>query len=60
LESRDLIKILKDNEWVLEKIKGSHHIFTKPAAAPFRGPFTIGTDIPEKLAARILKEAGIK
>ena len=60
MKSRDLIKILKENGWVLERIKGSHHIFTKSGCRSVPVPVHKGTDIPEKLAARILKEAGIK
>ena len=52
--------ILLENDWYLDRINGSHHIFKKdaalrPVAVPFHGKKDIGV-----LAKVILKEAGIK
>ena len=60
MKSRDLIKLLKDNGWVLERIEGSHHIFTKAGRRSVPVPIHGGQDIPKSLAHKILKEAGIK
>ena len=31
MKSAELIKLLKRNGWILERIKGSHHQFSHPA-----------------------------
>ena len=61
MKSRDLINLLKDNGWVLERIEGSHHIFKK-AGNPYSisVPVHKGKDIKTGTALAILKEAGIQ
>jgi len=59
MTAKDLAKILKANGWILDRIKGSHHIYDKegcrPVSVPFHGNIDLGI-----LGKRILSEAGIK
>jgi predicted RNA binding protein YcfA (HicA-like mRNA interferase family) len=60
LKSRDLIKLLQKNGWVLVRIKGSHHIFKHP---DFTRPIPVPhpkKDVPTGTLNAILKQAGIK
>ncbi|MDR2662045.1 MAG: type II toxin-antitoxin system HicA family toxin [Treponema sp.] len=50
---------LKAHGWVLDRINGSHHVFTKSGRRPVSVPFHGNKDIGH-LAKRILKEAGIE
>ena len=55
-----VMKILKKNGWCLNRIRGSHHVFTKqgvqrPVIVPVHGNTDLG-----KFAEDILKEAGIE
>jgi len=43
LTSKELIKQLKANGWVLERVKGSHHTFAKKGV-----PWVITVPHPEK------------
>jgi len=59
MTAKDVIKILKENGWKLDRINSSHHIFVKDGyrsvPVPMHGKKDIGN-----FAKRILKEAGIK
>jgi predicted RNA binding protein YcfA (HicA-like mRNA interferase family) len=58
MNARQIIRILKENGWKLDRINGSHHIFVKEGcrsvAVPVHGSREVGN-----LARRILKQAGI-
>lgn len=60
MKSTDLIKELEADGWVLDRIRGSHHVFkhpTKPGAVPVPHPkkdMKIGT------VNAIRKQAGLK
>ncbi len=59
MDGKALIKILKKHGWELDRIKGSHHIFTKDNKSlpvPIHGK----KDIPIGTLNKILKLAGIK
>jgi predicted RNA binding protein YcfA (HicA-like mRNA interferase family) len=49
---------LKAYGWILDRINGSHHVFTKSSRRPVSVPLHGNKDIG-RLAKRILKEAGI-
>ncbi|HZX58586.1 MAG TPA: type II toxin-antitoxin system HicA family toxin [Mucilaginibacter sp.] len=58
--SQDIINLLKDAGFVLDRIKGSHHIFFHPqnnkrAVVPHPKK-----DLPTGTARAILKQAGIE
>jgi predicted RNA binding protein YcfA (HicA-like mRNA interferase family) len=58
MNARQLIDILKDNGWKLDRIEASHHIFIKEGCRPVPVPMHGARDIGN-LAKKILKEAGI-
>lgn len=61
MKSRDLVKLLKENGWILERVEGSHHIFKKTGnPTSISVPVYKGKDIKTGTAHAILKEAGIK
>jgi predicted RNA binding protein YcfA (HicA-like mRNA interferase family) len=58
--SHEIIKILKDTGFILDRVKGSHHIFIHPqnnkrAVVPHPKK-----DLPYGTASFILKQAGIE
>jgi len=59
MTAKEIIKILKDNGWNLERITGSHHVFDKDGCRPITVPFHGNIDLGI-LGKRILKQAGIK
>ena len=60
MTAKQVIKILKKNGWKLDRIRGSHHVFTKAGVQrPVVVPVHKNTDLG-KFADDILKESGIK
>ncbi|WVH09755.1 MAG: hypothetical protein EoVTN8_1217 [Fluviibacter phosphoraccumulans EoVTN8] len=58
--SRDLIKMLLANGWILNRTKGSHHVFIHPDRG---GHITVPhpkKDLGVGLVSSILKQSGIK
>jgi predicted RNA binding protein YcfA (HicA-like mRNA interferase family) len=56
---KELLRLLKENGWVLDRIKGSHHIMikgNKTLSVPVHG----NRDLPKGTLNAILKEAGLK
>ena len=59
MNGKELIKLLKEKGWVVDRIKGSHHIMikgTKTVTIPLHG----SRDLPKGTLNKILKEGGIK
>lgn len=59
MTGRELIKILEENDWVLDRIRGSHHIMIKDdktLSVPLHG----SKDLGKGLLNRLLKDGGIK
>lgn len=57
MRDRDLVSLLKRNQWVVIRIKGSHHVLQKNGqtiVVPVHG-----RDIPTGLLKTILKQAGL-
>jgi predicted RNA binding protein YcfA (HicA-like mRNA interferase family) len=59
LTSKDIIRVLEKEGFVLDRIKGSHHIYYHPetkrrAVIPFHKK-----DLPKGTLLEILKQAGI-
>ncbi|MDC8011024.1 type II toxin-antitoxin system HicA family toxin [Tahibacter soli] len=59
MNSRELIKRLKDDGWELKNVKGSHHVFRHPTK-----PGHISVPHPEKdlgtgLVKKLMKIAGL-
>ena len=60
MNSKELIKALKKDGWVLRGSKGSHHVFNHPRKA---GHITVPhpkKDLGIGLVQKLLKQAGIK
>ena len=58
MKGKDLVKLLKENGWELDRIHGSHHVMKKgdkTEIIPIHN-----TDIPTGLLNAILKRAGLK
>ena len=60
MNSKEIIKQLENDGWVLRGVKGSHHVFTHPSK-----PGHISVPHPKKdlgpgLVSKLLKLAGIK
>ena len=60
MTGQELIKILKDDGWILDRISGSHHIMIKEGRRSIPIPVHGKKDIPIGLYKRILKQAGIE
>jgi len=60
MTGKELLKILKKNGWVLDRISGSHHIMVKDTKRSIPVPLHGKKDIPKGLAMSILKQAGVK
>lgn len=60
MKSRDLMRMLEDDGWYVNKIRGSHHNMKHPTKT---GKVTVPhpkKDLPPKTVASILKQAGLK
>lgn len=60
MRSDELIKMVEEDGWVLQRIKGSHHHFkhpTKPGLVTVPHP---KKDLPIGTVKSILKDAGLK
>ena len=58
--SRELLKLLKDDGWEVIRVKGSHHQLRHPKK---KGLVTIPhpkKDLPQKTVDSILKQAGLR
>ena len=59
MTAKEIMKILKANGWVLDRINGSHYIFEKNGRRPIPVPVHSNRDLGIK-GKQILKQAGIK
>lgn len=57
--SREVIKLLENDGWVLSHIRGSHHIYKKEGFIPVTVPHP-RRDMPSGTYNAILKHAGLK
>ncbi len=60
MNGKELIKKMKKNGWILDRINGSHHIMVREGDRSIPVPVHGKKDIPKGLASAILKQAGIK
>ena len=59
LSGKDLLKLLKNCDWTLVRVNGSHHILEKngkTVVVPVHGNQSLG----KGLETKILKQAGVK
>ena len=59
MTAREIAKIFEANGWVLNRISGSHHTYTKDGRRPIPIPFHGKNKDLGILGKRILKQAGI-
>ena len=59
MTGKDLVKKLKNDGWVLERINGSHHIMRKDGIT-VAVPVHAGKDLPIGLLNQLLKDTGLK
>ncbi|TXI22318.1 MAG: type II toxin-antitoxin system HicA family toxin [Nitrosomonas sp.] len=60
MNSKEIIKLLEKEGWVLRNIKGSHHIYTHPERS---GHITVPhpkKDLGIGLVNKLLNQAGVK
>ncbi len=60
VSGREMCRIVEDKGWVLQRVQGSHHIYSKPGerkiiAIPVHG----NRDLKTGLANRIARDAGV-
>ena len=59
MTGKELIKMLKSNGWILDRIRGSHYILIKGKETVVV-PVHSNKDIPKGTLENILKKAGLK
>lgn len=59
MKSRDIIKALEKNGWVLERVKGSHHHFVKEGSDRIVTVPHPKKDIPLGTVKSIEKQSGV-
>ena len=60
LTGKQVVKLLQDSGWVVDRIAGSHYIMVKQGFKPIVIPVHSGNDLPKGLLHAILKQAGLK
>jgi predicted RNA binding protein YcfA (HicA-like mRNA interferase family) len=60
MSGNELVKLLKKNGWILDRICGSHHIMVKAGRRSVPVPVHGKKDLPKGLVSTILKQAEIK
>lgn len=60
MKSKELIKLLESNGWVLRGVKGSHHMYTHPSKVGHVSVPHPKNDLGVGLVHKLLKQAGIK
>jgi predicted RNA binding protein YcfA (HicA-like mRNA interferase family) len=59
MKSGDLVKLLRDAGWVLDRIRGSHHVFRHPGRPGIIVVPHPKKDLGKGLVAAIRKQAGL-
>ena len=57
MTGKALIKVLRANGWLLDRIKGSHHIMVKEGRRAIPVPVHGSRDLPNALVKAILTQA---
>lgn len=58
MKGKDLVKVLQQNGWRIDRINGSHHVMKKGNQTEIIPVHN--TDIPTGLLNKILKRTGLK
>ena len=59
MKSADLIRELESAGWVLDRVRGSHHVFKHPSKAGIVGVPHPKKDLGKGLVAAIRQQAGL-
>ncbi|MDR3173727.1 MAG: type II toxin-antitoxin system HicA family toxin [Treponema sp.] len=59
MSGKDLVKLLKENGWILDRIKGSHHIVRKNGVS-LSVPVHANEDLKPGILNFFKKQAGLK
>ena len=60
MKGKDLIKLLRENGWYLDRINGSHHIMAKQGKRSVPVPVHGNKDLPKGLVNAIMRQSEIK
>ncbi|MEQ1635894.1 MAG: type II toxin-antitoxin system HicA family toxin [Methylococcales bacterium] len=60
MNSKQLIKQLESDDWMLRSVKGSHHIFVHPIKPGHLSVPHPKNDLGKGLVNKLLKQAGLK
>ena len=60
MTGKDIVRLLNNNGWMLDRISGSHHVFVKLGKRSVPVPVHGSKDLPKGLVKAILKQAEIK
>jgi predicted RNA binding protein YcfA (HicA-like mRNA interferase family) len=63
MKYRDLIKLIEDDGWYLERVVGSHMQFrhpSKPGTVTVPGGGKLAKDVPPGTLRSVLRQAGLK
>ena len=58
MKGKDLVKLLKENGWHIDRINGSHHVMKKDGKTEIIPVHN--TDLPPGLLNAIIKRTGLK
>lgn len=58
MKGKDLVKLLKENGWHIDRINGSHHVMKKDGKTEIIPVHN--TDLPPGLLNAIMKRTGLK
>ncbi len=60
MTGKDMVRLLRENGWAVDRISGSHHIMVKVGKRAVPVPVHGKKDLPRGLVAAILRQAEIK
>ena len=60
VNSKQIIKLLEDDGWMLRGVRGSHHIYTHPSKPGHLSVPHPKNDLGIGLVNKLLKQAGLK
>jgi predicted RNA binding protein YcfA (HicA-like mRNA interferase family) len=59
MTGKEVIKILEENDWQLDRIRGSHHIMKKEGRRSVPVPVHRNQDLPKGLLSALKRQTGI-
>jgi predicted RNA binding protein YcfA (HicA-like mRNA interferase family) len=60
MNGKELVKLMKNEGWILDRISGSHYIMIKEGMRSIPVPVHGNKDLPMWLVNKIIKESNIK